>query len=383
MKKILQLVFLLTIAFGAMAQSDTSYQFTTVKECAITPVKNQSRSGTCWSFSALGMVESELIRMGKGEHDLSEMFVVSNCYTDKAVKYVRMHGHLNYAQGGSFHDVLYVTKKYGLVPTEAMPGLNYGEPIHVHGELESSCKAFVKNIISNPNKKLSTAWLNALQGIIDAYLGKKPETFVYQGKQYTPKSLMESLGFDADNYISVTSFTHHPFGTEFAIEVPDNWIGGMSKNVPLDDMIAMIDRSLERGYTVAWASDVSERSFSRDVATLPDVSLAENAGSDMARWTGLSEKEREDEVFKKKGPSVERSVTQEERQEAFDNYRTTDDHGMLIYGIAKDQNGTKYYMVKNSWGKGGAYEGILYASEAFVRMKTLNIVIHKDNFIVK
>lgn len=378
--KNLLIVLALFSAFVVKAQKDTAYVFTTVKENKITPVKNQNRSGTCWSFSGISFIESELIRMGKGEFDLSEMFVVSNCYIDKAVKYVRVHGNVNYAQGGSFHDVLHVAKNHGLVPEEAMPGLNYGQSIHVHGELETSCIAFMKNIVTNPNRELSTAWLNALTGIVDAYLGARPATFTYKGKEYTPQTFAQSLGFNADNYVSVTSFTHHPFGSQFAIEIPDNWIWGLSENVPVDDLIAMIDRSIERGYTVAWGSDVSERSFSRDLATIPDVAVAENAGSDMARWTGLSDREKEDEVYKMKGPTVEKVITQEMRQKEFDNYKTTDDHGMHIFGIAKDQNGKKFYMVKNSWGTDGKYQGCLYVSEAFMRLKTINIVIHKDNF---
>ncbi|GAB1360524.1 C1 family peptidase [Porphyromonadaceae bacterium] len=380
MKKIYLLLAVFCFSMVLQAQKDTAYVFTTVKENKITPVKNQNRTGTCWSFSGIGFVESELLRMGKGEFDISEMFVVSHCYTDKAVKYVRMHGNTNYSQGGSFHDVLHVIKNYGMVPEEVMPGLNYGQDMHVHGELESSCIAFAKNIITNPNRELSTAWLSALNGIVDAYLGERPAKFTYKGKEYTPKSFAASTGFNPDDYVSVTSYTHHPFGTQFALEIPDNWIWGLSNNVPIDDMMAMIDRSIMNGYTVAWGSDVSERSFSRDLATIPDVEAKENSGSDEDRWTGLSKREKEDMVFKQKGPVVEKVITQELRQKEFDNYKTTDDHGMLIYGIAKDQTGKKFYMVKNSWGAEGKYKGMFYASEAFVKLKTMNIVIHKDNF---
>lgn len=385
MKKILIPILGLFVCISAFAQEKNAerkteeFQFTTVKEVAITPIKNQSSSGTCWSFSGLGLIEADLLRRGKGEHDLSEMFIVHTNYQDKAQKYVRMHGETNFAGGGSFADVLDAIKYYGIVPEEVLPGLNYGEEIHKHGELDRLTSAYVQEVVKNPNRKLSTAWYNGFKGIVNAYLGEIPEKFTHQGKEYTPKSYAESLGINADDFVSITSFTHHPFYTSFPIEVPDNWRWALSYNLPLGEMMGIIDAAIEKGHTVAWASDVSEKGFNRKgVAVVPDVDAKEGPGSDQAHWLGLTQKERENAVNNLTGPVPEKKITQEIRQIAYDNYETTDDHGMLIYGIAKDQNGSKYYMVKNSWGTDSPYKGIWYASSPFVEYKTLSIVVHKD-----
>jgi len=359
------------------AKADT-FQFTTIKALPITPVKNQASSGTCWAFSGIGFIESELLRMGKGEYDLSEMFVVSKNYSDKAQKYVRMHGTTNFGGGGSFADVLDCIKYYGIVPDQAQPGLNYGDTLHRHGELDQLLRAYVDALIRDSNKKLTTAWFNGFNGILNAYLGECPETFTYNGKQYTPKSFVDFLGINIDDYVSITSFTHHPFYTSFPIEVPDNWRWAYSYNVPLDELIQIIDSSINKGYTVAWASDVSERGFSRKgIAVVPDAKAKEGAGSDQARWLGLTPAERENRINNLTGPVPEMTITQEMRQKAFDNYETTDDHGMLIYGIAQDQNGSRYYMIKNSWGIDNSYKGTWYFSLPFVQYKTLSIVVNK------
>jgi len=353
--------------------------FTTIKTLPITPVKNQSSTGTCWSFSGIGMIEAELLRMGKGEFNLSEMFVVHKNYSDKAQKYVRMHGETNFACGGSFADVLDCIKYYGIVPAQSLSGLNYGEELHRHGELDLVLKAYVDAIIKNPNRKLSTAWFNGFNGILNAYLGECPETFTYEGKQYNPQSFTKFLGINADDYVSITSFTHHPFYTAFPIEVPDNWRWAYSYNVPMNEMMQIIDDAIDKGYTVAWASDISERGFGRKgVAISPDTKANAGPGSDQARWLGLTPAERENQIANLSGPVPERVITQEMRQIAFDNYETTDDHGMLIYGTAKDQNGTKYYMIKNSWGIDNTFKGVWYISFPFVQYKTLSIVVHKD-----
>jgi len=356
------------------------YVFTPVKELKITPVKNQNRAGTCWSYSALAFIESELIRMGKGEHDLSEMFVVNHSYRDKGDKYVRTHGFINYAQGGSFYDVLYVLKNYGIVPEEQMKGLEYGEENHVHGELEATTSAFVKAVIKNPNGKLSTAWKKAFHGIIDTYLGELPETFTYNGKQYTPLSFAKELGINADDYVSLTSYKHHPFYSTFALEIQDNWRWATSYNIPIDELMQVFDNAINTGYSIAWASDVSEKGFTRNgIAVAPDMEAIETSGSDQDRWVGLSTAEKNAKIEEAiKSPCPEIEVTQELRQKAYDNYQTTDDHGMQIYGIAQDQTGKKYYMVKNSWGTDNKYAGTWYASESFVKYKTMNIVVHKD-----
>jgi Aminopeptidase C len=362
-----------------MAQQKTEvYTFTVVKENPITSVKNQNSTGTCWSFSGLGFLESELIRQGKGTYDLSEMYIVRKNYEDKAKKYTRLHGSLNFGPGGSFADVVESIDDYGLVPNSVYTGLNYGSDTHNHNEMDKVLSAYIKGIAES--NSLTTAWFNGFSGILDAYLGKTPDTFTYEGKQYTPQSFAKMLGLNQNDYVSITSFTHHPFYTKFAIEVPDNWRWANSYNLPLDELIETIDNAINNGYTVAWASDVSEAGFSREgIAIVPDENAPENIGSDQAKWLGLSPREKSNALRDKIGKEMlkEKAVTQEMRQEAFDNFQTTDDHGMQIYGIAKDQNGNKYYMVKNSWGETGPYKGIWYVSEAFVRYKTLSAVVNK------
>ena len=359
-------------------KADT-FQFVTVKALPVTSVKNQSSSGTCWAFSGIGFIESELLRMGKGEFDLSEMFVVSKNYSDKAQKYVRMHGAVNFAGGGSFADVLDCIKYYGIVPDQAQRGLNYGDTLHRHGELDQLLKGYVDVIVKNPNKKLSAAWYEGFNGILNAYLGECPKTFTYNGKSYSPQSFTQFLGINPDDYVSITSFTHHPFYTSFPIEVPDNWRWAYSYNVSMDEMMQIIDNSIDKGYTIAWASDVSERGFNRKgIAIVPDTKANEGPGSDQAHWLGLTPAERENQIANLKGPVPEKTITQEMRQEAFDDYETTDDHGMLIYGIAQDQNGNRYYMIKNSWGVNNPYKGIWYVSRPFVQYKTMSIIVNKD-----
>ncbi len=356
-----------------------TFEFTTVKEIPITSVKNQSSSSTCWSFSGLALVEAELLRMGKGDYDLSAMYVVHKNYQEKAEKFIRMHGATNFSAGGSFDDVLQCIKDHGIVPMTAQPGLNYGEDIHKHNELDRGLRAYMDAIVKNPNRKLTTAWQRAVGGILDAYLGECPEEFVYNGAKYTPKSFAASLGFNPDDYVSITSYTHHPFYTSFPIEIPDNWRWAESYNVPMNEMMDIIDRAMDKGYTVAWAADVSERGFSRQgVATIPDLDVPEGPGSDQAHWLGLTQKEREEKIYGATGPVKEKTITQEMRQVAYDNYETTDDHGMLIYGTAKDQKGNPYYMIKNSWGTENPYKGTWYISRPFVEYKTMSIVVHKD-----
>lgn len=379
MKKLTLFSALLLCSVMLMAQQKTEvYTFTVVKENPITSVKNQNSTGTCWCFSGLGFLESELIRQGKGTYDLSEMYTVRKNYEDKAKKYTRLHGNLNFGPGGSFADVIESIDDYGLVPNSVYTGLNYGSETHNHSEMDKALSGYIKGIAES--NSLTTAWFNGFSGILDAYLGNTPDTFTYEGKQYTPQSFAKMLGLNQNDYVSITSFTHHPFYTKFAIEVPDNWRWANSYNLPLDELIETIDNAINNGYTVAWASDVSEAGFSREgIAIVPDENAPENAGSDQAKWLGLSPREKTNALRDKIGKEMlkEKTVTQETRQEAFDNFQTTDDHGMQIYGIAKDQNGNKYYMVKNSWGETGPYKGIWYVSEAFVRYKTLSAVVNK------
>lgn len=365
-------------AIGAKSQEkEEGFVFTTVKENPITSVKNQNRSSTCWSFSGIGLLESELLRTGKGEYDLSEMFVVHHTMVDRAERYVRLHGDNSFSPGGSFYDVLYSLKHYGAVPQEAMEGIMYGDSLHVHSELDAVAEGYVNAIAKGRLKKLTPVWKKGVAAIYDTYLGACPETFNYKGKEYTPQTFAQSLGLNPDNYVSLTSYTHHPFYTEFSIEIQDNWRNANSWNLPIDEMMAVMDYAINKGYTIAWGSDVSEIGFTRNgIAVLPDMERADLTGSDMARWTGMAPADKQKEATSKPGP--EKEVTQEMRQAAFDNWETTDDHGMLIYGIAKDQNGKEYYMVKNSWGTNNKYKGTWYASKAFVKYKTMNIILHKD-----
>lgn len=377
MKKLTLIAAAFIISMSLFSQ-EKAYEFTVVKENPITSIKDQANTGTCWSFSGLSMIESELLRMGKGTFDLSEMYIVRRNYEDKAEKYARTHGHLNFSPGGSFADVVETLDKYGLVPDEEYTGLVHGQDRHNHGEMDKALSGYIKGIVNG--NSISNIWSIGYNSVLDAYLGAKPETFTYNGKEYTPQSFRDFLGIKQSDYVSITSFTHYPFYTQFPIEVPDNWRWADSHNLPMDEMISNIDNALMNGYTVAWATDVSEAGFSRQgIAIVPDENAAENAGTDQARWLGLSDRERMSSVASKIGNELlkEKEITQEMRQVAYDNWQTTDDHGMHIYGIAKDQNGNKYYMVKNSWGKTGPYEGIWYASEAFVKYKTLSIVLNK------
>lgn len=370
------LLFALTLS-GTAQNNEEGFVFTTVKENPITSVKNQNRSSTCWSFSGLGLLESELLRKGKGEYDLAEMFVVHHTMTDRAERYVRLHGDNSFSPGGSFYDVVFCLDRYGIVPQEAMPGIMYGDTAHVHTELDAVAEAYTNAIAKGKIRKLSPVWKQGLTKIYDTYLGECPEKFTYKGKEYTPKSFAQSLGLQASDYVSITSYTHHPFYTEFAIEIQDNWRNGLSWNLPIDELMEVIDNAVNRGYTVAWGSDVSEIGFTRNgIAVLPDMERTDLAGSDMARWTGLTATDKQKEATSKPGP--EKEVTQEMRQQAYDNWETTDDHGMLIYGIAKDQTGKEYYMVKNSWSTNNKYKGTWYASKAFAKYKTMNILVHKD-----
>ncbi len=381
-------IVLVTMAAMVPARAQTEagekkegYQFTMKADLPATPVKNQHRSSTCWSFSALSFFESELLRMDKGEYDLSEMFVVRNAFQEKAEKYVRFHGNFNFGGGGAFHDATHVMKTYGLVPEEAYPGLLEGEENHIHGELDAITSAFIETVVKNRNKELSPAWKNAYAGILDAYLGDYPDKFTYQGKEYTPRSFADELGLDPDDYVEIGSYTHHPFYEPFIIELPDNWMLDFIHNLPLEEMMEVIDHSLEQGYTVAWGADVSEKGFSwkNGVAIVPDDVLTDLEGTEKEKWEKLTEKEKQDAIYNFDGPVKEKVITQEMRQREFDNYQTTDDHGMHITGMATDQEGNVYYKVKNSWGQENhIYDGYFFASRAFVELKTIDIMVHRD-----
>lgn len=389
MKKVF-LLLALSMSMAIHAQTDSiaaaqdtieGWSFTTIDSVGITPVKDQNRSSTCWAFSTLGFLESEVLRTKGKVVDFSEMYVVSKTMMDRATYCVRMYNEPHFAPGGSAYDVIYCMDHYGLVPQEAMPGIRYAwtanDTLPVHSELDHVAAGYLKGL--NGLKKLSPVWREGLQAIYDTYLGACPTEFECEGKRYTPKQYVESLGLTADDYVSFTSYTHHPFYERFALEVPDNWRMDQMYNVPLEDLMRIIDNALKNGYTLAWAADVSELGFTRKgVGVVPDDDKgADLTGSDMNKWVGMTADKKKEELTKK--PLPEKTITQQMRQDAYDNWETTDDHGMQIFGTAQDQNGKRYYMVKNSWGKiRSDYKGIWYVSEAFVQYKTNDILVHKD-----
>ncbi len=357
-------------------------EFEDIKLLPATSVKDQHRTGTCWSFSGLSFLESELLRLDKPEVDLSEMFIVWYTYSEKAIKHVRLHGNLNFAAGGAFHDVTNMIRKFGIVPESVYDGLNYGEDKHVHGEMDKVLRQHVDAVVENKNRKLSTAWHESVECTLNSYLGEIPEKFEYQGNEYTPLSFArEFVGLNMDDYVEISSYSHHPFYEKFILEVPDNWSWDEMYNVPLNELQEIIDHSLDNGHTIAWAADVSEKGFmssNKGVAVLPEINIEEMSDAEILKWESLSDKEKESKIFKLDMPFKEKMVTQEMRQVAFDNFQTTDDHGMHIIGIATDQNGKIYYKVKNSWGDYNKYDGYFYASKPYVQYKTTCIMVHKD-----
>lgn len=389
MKKIIALALLAVVATGANAKGKKQPKvdpnkpvFTIVKENPITSVKDQNRSGTCWAYSTLSYFESEILKNTGKTYDLCESFVANKDYMDRAVQVVRYHGDMQFAQGGSAYDVYYVLKNYGICPENAMPfpGSLYGDSLNNFNEFFSLLEPYVEGIATNKASKISNQWKVGFQGILDAYLGKCPENFTYEGKNYTPKSFASSLGLNMDDYVTITSYTHHPFYSQFVVEVQDNWRNPASYNLPMDEMMQIIDNAVMNGYTVAWGGDVSEPGFTRDgLAYMIDAKKMQSLqGSDMARWLGLSAAKRRN-IIDSLGCNVpEVQPTQEMRQERFDNWELTDDHGMLIYGIAKDQNGKEYYMVKNSWGEAGKYKGTWYMTKTFIAANTMDYMVNKN-----
>ena len=389
MKKTIVLALLAVFAMSASAVTQDNKKenpnkpvFTVVKENPITSIKNQNRSGTCWDYSTLSFFESEILKATGKTYDLCESFVANKTYMDRAIQVVRFHGDCEFAQGGSAYDVLHCLQNYGICPENAMPfpGSLYGDSLNNFNEFFSILTPYVMAIAKSTSKKLTLAWRNGFQGVLDAYLGKCPENFVYQGKTYTPKTFAASLGLNWNDYVTFTSYTHHPFWTQFAVEVQDNWRFPLSWNVPIEEITKIIDNAIMNGYTVAWGGDVSEDGFTRDgLAYMYDTKKLESMeGSDMARWLKLSKAEKKNIVDSLGVNAPEIKPTQKQRQERFDNWELTDDHGMLIYGIAKDQNGKEYYIVKNSWGETGEYKGIWYMTKAFIVANTMDFMINKN-----
>ena len=388
MKKTLIVALMALAVTGASAKTSKDSTnsnkpvFTVIKELPVTSMKDQNKSGTCWAYSTLSFFESEILKNSGKTYDLSEMFVANKTYMDRATKAVRMHGDVSFSQGGSAYDVLYCLKNYGIVPENAMPapGTLIGDSLANFDEFFEVMTPYVEGIAKSKASKISSAWKNGLQGILDAYLGEIPESFSYEGKTYTPQSFVESLGLNLDDYVTITSYTHHPMWSQFAVEVQDNWRWPLSYNVPIEDLTRIIDNALENGYTVAWGGDVTEDGFTRDgLGIAYDMDKVRSmSGTDADRWFQLSKTEKKT-MADSLGVNIPEIVpTQEMRQTAFDNWETTDDHGMHIYGVAKDQNDREYYMVKNSWGEFGDYKGTWYMTKNFVAYKTMDYMVNKN-----
>jgi bleomycin hydrolase len=353
MNKLTILIFGLLLSLSTSAQ----YQITDTKEVSCTDVKSQNRTGTCWSFATTSFIESELMRTGKGAHDLSEMFIVRNIYSDKARNYLLRQGNAGFSQGSLSHDMIRMIAEAGVVPESVYSGKLDNDAIHDHSEMEAGLKGYLDGI--RTQKRLSSRWDEGVDALLDVYMGPEPTEFKVDGKTYDPKSYAGSLGLKPSEYVNLTSFNHHPFGDEFILEIPDNYSNGSYHNMRLDEFISVIDKALSAGYSVAWDGDVSEKGFAANagIAVLP---VDENR-------TDLHD-----------NPGEEVVVTQENRQENFESLATTDDHLMHIVGLAKDQNGTKYYKIKNSWGTISPHHGFLYMSEAYMRMKTVSLTVHQD-----
>jgi len=370
---------ILPVAAKKKEEKEKSYQFTIEKQLAVTPVKNQHRSGTCWAHGTISFLESELLRLGKGEFDLSEMFIVNRNYHMRAKDYVRFHGSKKFSGGAEGWDVLNVIREFGIAPQNKYTGNTIGESMPVHGEMDAILKAYVDAVVKNRNKKLTPVWMKGFDGILDAYLGDIPKTFTYDGTEYTPKSFAKYLDLSMDDYLTIGSYTHHPFYGSFIFEGADNWSLGKIYNVPLDDMMTIIDKAIDNGYSMAWVSDVSDPGFShqKGVSVVPDTDFENMDDLEISKWESMSKDEKS--TYGLDFPVPEKEITQEMRQLAFDNYETTEDHLMHLVGTAKDQNGTKYYLIKNSWGTDrNEYGGFFYASEAWVKYKSLSIMLHKD-----
>jgi bleomycin hydrolase len=365
---------------NSSVEEDIGNQIKIIKMLPTTPVKDQYKTGTCWSFCTISLLESELLRLGQGEFDLSEMFVVYQNYLRKANRYVRMHGKNNFSAGGEANDVVDAISLKGIVPEDIYSGLKVDSEKHIHFEMDKVLEEYVDAVITNPNKKLSEVWEDGFRKVLESYLGDIPEEFDYQGNRYSPMSFKEYLGINLDHYIMVTSFSHVPFYQPVVLEIPDNWSWKESYNIPLDEFSVLLDSALFNGYSVAWAADNSEYGFSfkKGMAVAPAILYGSHSRREEEKWSSKSDEEKKEIIFNMKDPVEEIEITQSNRQEAFDNYSTTDDHGMHIVGIAKDTHDKKFYYVKNSWGTDNPFDGYLFVSDAYFKYKTISIMLHRD-----
>lgn len=351
---------------NASDKSKDLFKFTEVINLENTPIKNQGSSGTCWSYSGNSFIESEMIRMGKKPVEISQIFTARNSYVEKGRNYVRMHGAISLGEGGAFHDVMNMYRKYGAVPQSVYTGLNYGTDKNKFNEMSAIMEATLAAVVKNPNGELTPSWEKAYAAIIDSYLGETPKSFDFNGKKYTPQTFAKDvIGINPDDYVEFSSFKEYPYYSKFTLMIPDNWAMEQVYNLKMNEMTDVIDNALKNGYTVAWGGDVSEKGFSwkNGVAYVPEK-----------RFEDMTAEEKAD-IFN--GPKKEAAVTEDMRQKAFDNYATTDDHGMHIVGLTKDQNGREYYIVKNSWGATNDYKGYLCMTKEFVKYKTTSFMVNK------
>ena len=358
----------------------SEFKFKEIIRHTSSPVESQGRTGTCWSFSALSFLESEIMRINKRDKPiiLSEMFIVRKAYEAKAEKYIRMDGRTNFGEGGAFHDIPYVIRNFGIVPRSEYTGLKKKSDVYNHGEMFTSLNEIVQNA-KNEGKGIQKEWVNRYNAILDENIGKLPDNFKFEGERYTAQTFYKMLGIDMNDYVSMTSFTNHPMNSECMLQIPDNWLWDKSYNVSIDDLYETVLHALKSGYTVAWGADVSEDGFSfgNGLAIVPlSKKTIEVEGEDDKNFSE-ARADKKSSVFTI--PDAEEVVTQEMRQEGYDSKKTTDDHGMHIVGLYKDGKGRKFFLVKNSWGTTNYPEGYLYVSESYFRLKTINIYLHKES----